>query len=141
MNDNISKRKQILVYSGGAVLILALVIIFVSILMSSGRHNSISDQLAQQQKAFASSPDANPILKYLPYGDLGYNIEPTSKIINGKVKLVLIVHVILSGSDYNSTPAELNKIIKADEQAALSYIRSKGFNPAKYMIEYDVPAH
>jgi hypothetical protein len=49
--------------------------------------------------------------------------------------------VILDGADYKQDPKSLQTTIDQREQSALAYIRSQGFNPAKYPIEYSVPAH
>ena len=140
--DNIyTKKRPALIISLITLLVIAVAVALVVGL--SGRSNTATtqQQLAQQQKDLANSAYADPILKYLPYGGAGYRIDPIVKIINGKQVFTLSVSVILSGSDYRLSPADLQSAIDSRKQSALDYIRSIGFDPGKYNIEYDVPAH
>lgn len=134
-------RRPLAIYAPLGLFILALVTALVIGFSAHKNTNSTQQQLTAQQKALAGSNYADPILKYLPYGDIGYNITPVQKIINTKQELVLVISITLSGSDYRSTAADLQTSINSREQEALNYIEASGFNPSKYHIEYDVPSH
>lgn len=127
-------------------LAIVLVFVVVAVIVAFAYHSSQSKKhqeslLEQQQAAFNKTATADPILKNLPYGTLDYNINPTFKLIKGKRQLVLIVSVILDGADYKSSPQQLQASINQREQSARDYIKSLGFDPSKYNIEYSVPAH
>jgi len=134
-----SNRKRQLVAYGVAGLFCLLVIVGLLMALSSRNHRT-NDILVQQQQALAASPYADPILQYLPYGDIGYNISPSLKTISGKNSLVIEVAVTFSGSDYKLTPDEQAALIKQRQQAALNYIRSKGLDPGKYTVQYTTPS-
>ena len=140
MNPNpVSRKRQILII----VLLMFIILLGAGFAIhhSSQTRKRQQSLLEQQQAAFAKTATTDPILKYLPYGTLDYNITPTFQKINGVRTLVLQVSVILTGADYSSSPQELQSSIQQKEQAALAYISSKGFDPSKYKIEYVVPGH
>lgn len=131
------KSRRTLIYSAVGALIILVV---VSLLMASkAKQTPEESQLSTQQNALAHSPYADPILKYLPYGDIGYNITPVIKSINGKQRLTIEVDIKFAGSDYNSTADQRQKTIETYERAALNYLRSKGFDPKKYRIVFKTP--
>jgi flagellar basal body-associated protein FliL len=65
--------------------VLGVILMFAMIaaLVLLGRHNNQQALLDKQQANFAKTATADPILKYLPYGTLEYNITPTFKSVNG----------------------------------------------------------
>ncbi|MDB5160724.1 MAG: hypothetical protein JWO96_104 [Candidatus Saccharibacteria bacterium] len=134
MYDN--RRKKMIIAVGAVVLVL-----IAGALIAVRGNNHAKDPLQQQQEKFDKTATADPILNYLPYGDLGYNIVPTFMDKDGKRILVLNVSVILAGADYKLPAAALDKLIAQREQDALSYIKSSGFDTNKYTISYEVPAH
>lgn len=139
-NENINNQKRIwYILIGSFLIVIALALAL--ILWNANKPSEEEQKLQQQQNILASSPYSDPILKYLPYGDIGYNISPIIKTINAKPTLVLSINIKLSESDYRSSPATLEANIRNRENAALAYIRSSGFNPSKYHIVYVVPAH
>lgn len=140
MNNNYSRRRLLAIIAVFAFLILVAAGLY-TLLANHSEQSAAKQQLDKQQAALAASPYADPILKYLPYGDLGYDINSTQKSINGKNTLVLVVSITLTGADYRLNPQQLQSVINDRKQSALAYIRSKGFDPAKYHIEYIVPAH
>ncbi len=105
------------------------------------QHRKNQSLLEKQQAAFAKTATADPILKYLPYGAPDYTINPTFKTISGSRTLVLSISIILDGSDYKKDKPALDSIVSQKKQEALSYIHSIGFDPAKYTIQYQVPAY
>jgi hypothetical protein len=86
-----------------------------------------------------SIPQASAIS--FPYGSLDYNITPTFERVNNSRELVVVISVILTGADYRESPQAIQNTVDQKEAAALNYIRSKGFDPSKYHIQYSVPAH
>lgn len=88
-----------------------------------------------------SLPANDPLVAYLPYGDLGYNISYTITTQDNKPALSVKISVILSGSDYKLSQPELENKINQRQQQARDYIRSLNLDPAKYNIRYSVPAH
>lgn len=122
-------------------LVMVLLIFVVFIYFRAKNHQSQKSLLDNQQSQFSKTATADPILKFLPYGSIGYNINPTFKVTDGKRVLVIQVSVTLAGADYKLSQPELQSVISQREQLALDYIRSKGFDPAKYSIQYYVPGH
>jgi hypothetical protein len=132
------RRKLIAIIVAGVLLLMLVGIIVYSASRSHSKHQSL---LEKQQSEFAKTATADPILKDLPYGSLDYNITPTFQSIKGKRTLVLVVSVILTDADYKQSPQAIQTTITQKEQSSVDYIRSKGFDPSKYTIQYDVPAH
>lgn len=118
----------------GLIMIVGVVLVF-------GYHSSNQDLLKKQQAEFAKTATSDPILRFLPYGDNGYNIDATFVNLKGKRTLEVTISVVLSGSDYKLNQTDLNQVIDQREKAALQYISSKGLDPKKYSIEYSVPNH
>lgn len=73
----------------------------------------------------------DPILKYLPYDALDFEIKATRNE-DGTVKN-LHVTLLLSDADYNTG---IDAAIATYKQEALEWIKSAGFDPAKYTINY-----
>ena len=134
-------NKRILQIITGAALALCLIVIVIVIIFD--RHQASSNRqklLDQQQARFAATATADPLLKYLPYGSQGWNITPTFELRNNQRTLVLNISVIFYGADYNLSPTGMQSLINARKDQALSYIKSKGFDPGKYVITYSTPS-
>ncbi len=123
------------------ILLLVLMIIGVVLLIGRQHQPSESSLLDEQQKKFAATATADPILRYLPYGDRGYNLSSTFQTRDNKRVLILVISVIFYDSDYRLSPADMQAAITNRQNQALNYIKSIGFDPSKYQIEYAVPPH
>jgi len=135
--DETNRKRQFITYGlGGLFCVLIVAGLLVALFSHKQTNKTVLDR---QQQALAASPYADPILQYLPYGDLGYNISPSLKTFNGKSSLVIEIAVTFSGVDYKLTPDEQSALIKQRQQAALNYIRSKGLDPGEYRVEYATP--
>jgi hypothetical protein len=133
------KRRRVIVFIFAIALILLCVGVVIYRSDQSRRHQQ--SLLEKQQEEFAKTATADPILKVLPYGSLDYNITPTFERVNNSRELVVVISVILTGADYRESPQAIQNTVDQKEAAALNYIRSKGFDPSKYHIQYSVPAH
>ena len=137
-----SNKKPIIITS---LSVVAALLLIGGLILLSNNHTKNSNRLAQQQKEFAATPLADPILKFLPYGSTGYNItsavSPAFDSANPKPQLVIKISVILYESDYSLNSQDLQTVITQRQQAALAYIKSSGFDPSKYNIQYYVPPH
>lgn len=136
MDDQIKMRRLVLGAFAALVLVAALIVLVVS---SLNHDHQMKQALGAQQKSFAASPYADPILAVLPYGDIGYDIAPVVKTIDAKQVLVLEISVKFDESDYKLTAGQQAALVSQKEQAALAYIRQKGFDPVKYRVEYTTP--
>lgn len=126
------------------IIVGGLAVLVVLGLALSSRHNdhpaSVTNVLDSQQKALASSPYSDPILKYLPYGDIGYRITPVIGTVNNKQALTITIDITFSGADYGSSPAEQQRLIDQREASALNYLVSKDFDPHNYRIVFNTPS-
>ena len=137
--DSQPPKKILLIYITGIFLIAVVIVGLFSALSSNKKQAAQQRELSTQQQTLAASPYADPILKYLPYGDIGYNIDPSVKTINAQHTLVLIISVTFYDSDYGLSSSQQNALIQQREQAARDYLKSKGFDPTKYHIIYSLP--
>jgi hypothetical protein len=122
--------------------IIGLLALFAAVgFLTSSSHQNDSELLKKQQADFVKTATADPILKYLPHGDLDYNIVGTFEIIHGQRKLVIVITPILSGADYRQGSSVVQSTIKQRDQEAVEFIKSKGFDPAIYTVRYIDPTH
>lgn len=91
--------------------------------------------LNNQDKAPKASSD--PILSVLPYATLSYKITGLVRASSASNLSGLYVHVDVYLSDAE-VAGDVQTAINTYENEAIDYIRSKGFDPAKYAIEYNV---
>jgi len=128
-----------------AVIVAVIGLFALAILHTHGTHQKQQQELAREQAQFSKSATADPILGILPYGTTGYDINATFRgpvdAVSSKRTLVVKVDVVLYDADYRVDATTLQARITERQQAALAYIRSKGFDPTKYQIEYYVPPH
>ncbi len=95
---------------------------------------------ADQQQA-ASQTDAlenqQPIVQYLPHETIDYKIDYTVNTDNS-LTLNVTLYAILNRPDQESSYQAQLKQFKSE---ALNYIKSIGFDPAKYKITYTPPVN
>ena len=94
-------------------------------------------QLIDQQKD--QPAEDNPILNHLPYGDLHYSLSAEfeeheeESVELGKLRLK--AEILLSASDVRT---DKDSAIAIYKQEVLDYIKSLGFDPAKFEIIYEI---
>jgi hypothetical protein len=93
-------------------------------------------QAILRKQADYSTPADNPITAYLPYSTLDFILNPfVTTDASGKSALILQAQILLgpgvSGAAAATETAQY-------EQEVVDYIRSLGFNPSNYTIQYQV---
>ncbi|MFZ2126014.1 MAG: hypothetical protein WAV04_00700 [Candidatus Microsaccharimonas sp.] len=76
------------------------------------------------------SGDTDPIVGVLPHSTLTYEIKA---IANEDSSVRLVITLLLTRVDYNTREAEA---VEQYKQEALSWLRTQGYNPDNYSIEY-----
>lgn len=132
--DNPKNRIKLVAATIGGFLVLG-TLIFLG-LSRQNTNKSKTAILDKQQSLFVQSKVTDPILRYLPYEGVGYRINGEYRAIGDTSTLVINVTIVLSGSDYNADGSANQKAVDQYKADALAYIKTSGFDPAKYTIEY-----
>jgi hypothetical protein len=123
------------------IFFVSIIVILAGIFIAFSKRNNPSNDLTQQQTNFSKTATADPILKHLPYGALDYDIQPVFKVINNKRVLTLQITIFLTGADYKQSHQAIDSTVKTKEDSALDYIKTQGFDPSKYQIDFIVPSY
>ncbi len=84
---------------------------------------------------FIDSTPIDPIVYILPYSTLSYEVRALTSPADPNGKTTLKITLFLSDADYRTGK---DAAIESYKQQALSWIRSQGFNPDNYLLQYVV---